>query len=503
VTDTTLPVPGPVTARTLRPRLRATPELAGVAALVVACVVAFLVWPILPTFDLAHEWLWGRDIVHGMLPEVGAYRAPTEHPLALAVMLVLGPLGRFGQHASVAVMMASYVFLVTGTFALARACFGRTVAWAAALLVVTRLSYAALAIRAFIDVPYLALVVWAAALEARQPRRGRAVFVLLAMAGLLRPEAWVLSGLYALWIVYGDERGWRDLRAWVSPVAWTLVAPVIWMATDLALTGNPLWSLTYTSSSAAELNHARSLVDLPHLLLSFLNAIVHWPGLVGGVIGLGLALALVPRRAAIPAILLASGVLTFVVIIGAGLAAIARYVAIAGLMLLVFTAFAAGGWSLLEHGRRRTQWLAVAVTAVMIGGAWTAAHISVGSINYDLATRLDAESGLRNLLAVPAVAGARGCGPVSVPDEKLIAEVRLALDGARAHDVLARSDPDPVTRRRIHDGGLAIVVMSNRILHHPAYAPTEHGMEPPQVLAAPPRYGFVARNRWFAAYARC
>ena len=472
------------------------------AVLAVACVVAFFVWPILPTFDLAHEWLWGHDLVHGQLPEMGSYRAPTQHPLALFVMLFLGPLGTTGQRASVAIEMASYVFLVTGTFALARACFTRIVAWAAALLVVSRLDYAALAIRAYVDVPYLALIVWAAALEARTTRRGRAVFLLLALAGLVRPEAWLLSGLYALWMIAGDARGWRDWHAWIEPVAWTVAAPVIWMGSDLLLTGNPLFSLTYTSNSAAELNHRGALSDMPHLLFSFLNAIVHWPGLVGGVIGLGLALKLAPRRSAIPAILLGTGVLTFIVIVGGGLAAVARYLAVAGVMFLIFAAFAVAGWSLLEAGRRRTQWIAVAAAAVVIGGAWTAAHISVGSINYDLATRLDAERGLRELLAVPAVHAARSCGPVNVPNEKLIAEVRLALGAARAHDVLARSDPHPDARRRMQTG-LAIVIVSPRILRHPAYAPTDHTNDSPVILNAPAGYSFVARNRWFAAYDRC
>ena len=35
-------------------------------------------------------------------------------------------------------------------------------------------------------------------LEAARPRRGRAVLVLLLLAGLLRPEAWVLSGVYSV-----------------------------------------------------------------------------------------------------------------------------------------------------------------------------------------------------------------------------------------------------------------------------------------------------------------
>ena len=85
-----------------------------------------------------------------------------------------------------------------GGFRFAKAVFGEPVGWICALLLLSRLDYGFLAARGYIDVPFLALVVWAAALEAERPRRGGAVFALLAAAGLLRPEAWLLSGAYAL-----------------------------------------------------------------------------------------------------------------------------------------------------------------------------------------------------------------------------------------------------------------------------------------------------------------
>ena len=48
------------------------------------------------------------------------------------------------------------------------------------------------ALTANVDVPFLALVLAAATLEAARPRRGLPVLALLAVAGLLRPEAWLL-----------------------------------------------------------------------------------------------------------------------------------------------------------------------------------------------------------------------------------------------------------------------------------------------------------------------
>ena len=53
--------------------------------------------------------------------------------------------------------------------------------------------------QAVIDIPFLALVLAAMIAEARHPRSGYAVPVLLGLAGLLRPEAWLLAVAWAAW----------------------------------------------------------------------------------------------------------------------------------------------------------------------------------------------------------------------------------------------------------------------------------------------------------------
>ena len=59
---------------------------------------------------------------------------------------------------------------------------------AAGALLFTRFDFPFLAARAYIDIPYMALVVWAAALEAARPRRGTPVLVLLAAPGSFAPR---------------------------------------------------------------------------------------------------------------------------------------------------------------------------------------------------------------------------------------------------------------------------------------------------------------------------
>ena len=92
----------------------------------------------------------------------------------------------------------------------------------AALLAGSSFALLLYAARAYVDEPFLALVLWAGALEAERSARaavdddlgGRAVWILLILAGLLRPEAWLLGGAYWLWLSWRARQPlWRDPRA--------------------------------------------------------------------------------------------------------------------------------------------------------------------------------------------------------------------------------------------------------------------------------------------------
>src|SRR3954463_4595328 len=171
------------------------------ALLIVAVAVGTLVYPTYPNYDSYYSLLWGREALHLHLPTFDVYRAPTEHPLALLSGAALSLLGRNGDRVMVLATMASLVVLTMGMYRLGRAAFTPVIGLIAGALLLSRFDFPFLAARAYIDIPYLAFVVWAAALETERPRRGTVVFVLLACAGLMRPEAWLLSGLYWLWCI--------------------------------------------------------------------------------------------------------------------------------------------------------------------------------------------------------------------------------------------------------------------------------------------------------------
>ena len=100
------------------------------------------------------------------------------------------------------------------------------------------------------DLPALALIVWAAAVELDRPRRAPALVLgLLALAGLLRPEAWLLSLAYLAWLRRFEPR----------LVALALAAPVLWALTDLLVTGDPLWSVAHTRDGTEILDRETGL----------------------------------------------------------------------------------------------------------------------------------------------------------------------------------------------------------------------------------------------------
>ena len=188
-------------------------ELGVVAALAALALVAALLVPTYPNYDTYFHLVWGRELMHGMKPDFEAYAAPTEHPLFLALCALVGLVGTDGERLIVLVCVLSLVALVWATFRVGDACFGPWPALAGAVFVGSSFAFLLYAARAYVDVPFLALVLWAAALEARAPRRGLPVMATLAVAGLLRPEAWVLAGAYWLWC------GWRRLDLLALAVA--------------------------------------------------------------------------------------------------------------------------------------------------------------------------------------------------------------------------------------------------------------------------------------------
>src|SRR5664279_1262285 len=157
----------------------------GLAVMCVGAVIGYFVYPTYPTYDSFYALLWGRDLLHLHLPDFRVYRGPTEHPLAIAFGMFCSIFGEGGARLMILGSIASFVAAVAGMYRLGRLCFGPVVGLLAALLLLSRFFVENLAAQGYLDISYLALIVWAVVLEVERRRRGAPVLLLLAAAGLL------------------------------------------------------------------------------------------------------------------------------------------------------------------------------------------------------------------------------------------------------------------------------------------------------------------------------
>src|SRR3954447_20567633 len=479
-------------------RLRAVPAAgwatAGLVLLTVAAVVAFVVYPTFPNYDSYYSMLWAREALHLQPLSFDGYRTPTEHPLAIVIAIPLVLLGEGGDRVLVFTSIASMVVLAAGMYRLGRLSFGPLVGFVAAALVCTRFDFPFLAVRGYIDIPYLALIVWAAALEVARPRRGLPVFLMLTAAALLRPEAWILIGLYWLWFAW--KAPWR---ARIGYAALAAVGPVAWALLDWRVTGDPLFSLHHTGDTAEELGRASGLGAVPASTQEFLVRLDKLPVVLGGIAGAALAFWVAPRRIAMPVILFLSGVGTFVAVALAGLSVIQRYLLIPSLIVMIFCGVAIGGWTMLRPGARvRALWALGAALLVIGGIVFTALRVNVAKLDSELRFRGDAHHALEKVLREPAVKAGMRCGAVSTPTHKLIPDVRWVAD-LGAGRVVARADPSAAAQRAARRG-VALVITGRGALARQVFVDSTVD---PLVNLPPAGFQRVATSEYYAAYVRC
>ncbi|MDX6707765.1 MAG: hypothetical protein QOF69_2314 [Solirubrobacteraceae bacterium] len=486
------PAEAPSARRRLRVATTARLERLGLACVSLAALAGFLVFPTYPNYDSYYSLLWGRELV-GLDPlSFTAYRAPTEHPLAIAFGALLTPLGDGADRVMVAFAVLSFLLLVVGVYVLAKTAFTPLVGAVAAGLLITRFDYPFLAARGYIDIPYLAVVIWAAVVEARAPRRHPVrVLVLLAAAGLMRPEAWLLAGLY--WLYLLPRATWKQRATYALLAA---VGPLVWAAIDLAVTGNPLYSLTATSELAEELGRNKGVAAVPEALYAFLIKLAKFPVVLGAAIGLVLAIVLTPRRALMPLTLLLVGAGTFALVGFAGLSVIDRYLLVPSLCVMIFAAVFVAGWTMLEAGSRwRRIWSVLASALVVFGIVFTVTRVNLTQLHNELRFRGDSHTALERVLRAPAVASALRCGHLYVPNHKLIPDVRWILDRPRT-GVLARSSDKVGEPRR----GVVLLVHDRMAIFKQALVTDDD-----KTIDNLPPAGFTraATSQYYAAYVHC
>lgn len=480
--------------------------------------VLLLVFPVgFPNYDTIYSLVWGRELAHGQSPDYGAALPPTPHPLADLLGLVTTPLGDGAITVTMIVAYLSLGLIGYLAYRLGELWFDRWIGAVAAAIVLTRAPFLSNGLRAYIDLPYIALCLAALAIESKRPRAGRPVLVLLALAGLLRPEAWLFSIVYLTYLLWPHissaqrETGMPLERADtqsaglirpalvrargipVSLVALALAAPILWALFDLMNTGSPTYSWTGTKETVETLERQTGPVDLVLYGPRRLGEVLQWPGMVGALGGVLLGLAFLRRRSVLGVAAAALALAAFAILACGGLAILPRYTMLAAAVLAIFAALALLGWRLLEPGhpwRRRWQVFAGLVAAMF--AVWLPNQWDLDSkVDTDLTNQARVEGDLSDL--VDAGAFEPLCGRVAVPNHRAVPRLAFGLDVEPTRIVSASEEGAP--ERGYFVAPASDFTIENFILD--PNDPTDFS------LPRPPGFQRVAANDSWIVYRRC
>lgn len=329
----------PVAARPDQTRARRVAQSGATAGFIV--VIALLGWLLLrpsPIPDSYWALIWGQEMLNGQLPQVDVPGAPSAHPLGVLVGTVVGLVGRTGAVGLFnGLVLLSLGGALVGIFRLSQVTFGTRVAWVALAAALCNFTLANVVMFSSLDVTAFALVVWAALLVAIRPRRGVAPLVLLGIAGLQRPEFWILSAAYWLYLAAppGDRR-----RA--VPLVLLAVAPVAcWAAFDLLVANSFDKSLTQIQA-VAEGTGERSAPILTQLA-GAVPPSFPVPLMPVALAGMALAFWMRERTAILPAAIAFLGALAVGVYFLADIIVVGRFLIIPSLMATLFIGYAVVG----------------------------------------------------------------------------------------------------------------------------------------------------------------
>jgi hypothetical protein len=481
-------------------------------------------------YDTLYALAWGGQLARGQAPAYRVPIAPTPHPLVEALGVLLSPLE---PHAieEIAVALGFLALSACGwvIYRLGAQWFGRAVGLLAALLFLTRVRVLSYGVRAYIDIPYVLLVLSALLLVSRR-RHGHAgaagdetaaapddsepagmpVLALLALAGLLRPEAWVFSGLYWLYLL-GFTPRWaysslqdrvlhqREPPGANAPTARQLVrltliaaaAPLVWVLSDLAITGDPLWSLTNTQHTAETLGRVTGIANVPEYIPRRIGEILRPPVLLGAAIGGVLSLLWLRPRAILGACAGVLAVVVFAAFATVGLPINTRYAFLASAILCIFAGAGVLGWTCLPRNDPRRRWWMAAGALVLVAliayvpSQYRSADRELGN----LARQHRIEGDLLALVHSDAIN--LHCGPIGVPNHAPVPLLALYLETSPSNIVSPEA------------GHIRTGVYVDPANHEVEEDYVLDLRDPVQPVSVPPGFTASASNRSWLIFKRC
>lgn len=354
-----------------------------------------LSWPAAATVDAWAYAAWGQALARGDDPffELGA---TTPKPLAALLGTVAAPLPP--ERAFPVVVALAAAVLAAALFAAAYREAGAVAAAVSVVALAFGARLPAYIAFGFVDVVVAALVLAGIALRGHW-RTG--AFVL---AGLLRPEAWVLAAIAGFTATAGS----LTRRIGVALAAGA-AAPVLWILGDLVVTGDPLASLHWHFDRLNARGRAGTAwPDVPIELWKSLGTAGGTLVVVGGLVGLALYYFRAGRAGAVDWLPLAV-VLVWPPLIGlqvgfdANLRA--RYLLPVAAVLALGCGLLAG--TLLARLGTRGTWAAVAVAAGVL---------VLVAVSADVPQAMQASIARNDAIAAtrPALESVRACGRVGV-----------------------------------------------------------------------------------------
>src|SRR6202140_3760390 len=419
-------------------------------------------------YDTLYALVWGQQLAGGHTPQYSIPLAPTPHPLVEALGFLLAPLGPAG----IELVTVGLGFLALAgcgwvVYRLGALWFGRAAGVVAAILLLTRVPILSDGVRAYVDLPYLLLVLSALLVACSPRQRAEAqartqaqveadadldqlarpvlngspvlVLTLLTSAGLLRPEAWAFSALYWLYLAIGHRASPSRLLGLAALAA---SAPVLWMLSDLLVTGDLFWSLTNTRHTAHQLARVIGIANVPQWIPRRIGEILRPPVLVAAALGGVLGLLWLRSRVLLGALAGVVAVGVFALFASAGLPIDTRYAFLAAALLSVFAGGGVFGWLHLASGDPHRRWWGAA------GGLLLVLLLVTVPAQYRSADRelsnLRRQQGIQDELVALVDAhtiSLRCAGLVGVPNHRPIPLLALRLDASPARILSAQVQP--------------------------------------------------------------
>jgi hypothetical protein len=498
-TDSVLEAPPTPAAETPVARRRPRPVLKAVSRWSVGLLIfglALALWLIYRSSfiagDTAYSLVWAREILGGHAPTYEG--GPTPHPLVNAISALT--LLLTGSHAEAASAVAAYVSLsgmIVLAAALAARWFGRAAAVVTAAVLLTRPPIFPIGTSTYTDTLFVTLALGALYVLTLSPAASFVPLLLLGAAGLLRPEAWIFGGAFALWRVGQTESWTRRLQLLAAAAA----PAVVWVVADLAATGDPLYSFVGTRTLTAQLEHSTGIGEVPSVLPTGLADTFGRPLVVIGAVGVLLAAAVIRRRAWLPLASLALALVALVLEAAAGLPILGRYMLLTGTVVVIFAAGTIVGWTVVPtESRFRRPWIVVGALAALL--ICTYVPNRVDTLRQHRASFAVYQRGHDDAKAlIERVKPSLSCGPLSVPSDRMVPFAALWLHTNTKH-VGVSQIAHPRTGTYLVPA--APEIRQRFYLDRHGVSPTD----PRQALAQPPSsFRVVASNASWRLYQHC